>query len=100
MKFKNIKQAKRKKAPPVKKPQKKKIGESGENRQFPSIYRFITELKPGLSSVKYTFRLLNQSNRAILASKNVSLASINRPDRVLCEEAFEFFSYRFVYEPE
>jgi len=61
MKFKNIKQAKRKKAPSVKKPQKKKIGESGRNRQFPSIYRFITERKEGLNSIKNKFRLSNQS---------------------------------------
>lgn len=42
MKFKNIKQIKRKKAPPIRKPQKK-VGELGKNRQFPNIYRFITE---------------------------------------------------------
>ena len=43
MKFKNIKPTKRRKAPPVKKPQPKKIGESGKKRQFPNIYRIITE---------------------------------------------------------
>jgi tetratricopeptide (TPR) repeat protein len=43
MKFKNIKSTKRKKAPPVRKPPKKKIGESGKKPQFPNIYRFITE---------------------------------------------------------
>jgi len=61
MKFKNIKQLKHRNASPVKKPQKKKIGESRENRQFPSIYRFITERKHGLSSIKNKFRLSNQS---------------------------------------
>jgi hypothetical protein len=50
MKFKNIKPTKRRKAPPVKKPQPKKIGESGKKRQFPNIYRIITE--------RLTFRLL------------------------------------------
>jgi tetratricopeptide (TPR) repeat protein len=49
MKFKNIKQVKRKKAPPVRKPQSKKVGESGKKLQFPNIYRFITE--------KLSFRL-------------------------------------------
>ena len=43
MKFKNIKQAKRKKTPPIRKPQPKKVGESGKKAQFPNIYRFITE---------------------------------------------------------
>lgn len=43
MKFKNIKQVKRKKAPPVRKPQLKRIGESGKKWQFPNIYRRITE---------------------------------------------------------
>jgi tetratricopeptide (TPR) repeat protein len=43
MKFKNIKQAKRKKAPLVKKPKPKKVGDSGKKRQFPNIYRIITE---------------------------------------------------------
>ncbi len=50
MKFKNIKPTKRRKAPPIKKPQQKKIGESGKKRQFPNIYRIITE--------RLTFRLL------------------------------------------
>ena len=43
MKFKNIKPTKHRKAPSVKKPQPKKIGDSGKKRQFPNIYRFITE---------------------------------------------------------
>lgn len=43
MKFKNIKQTKRKKAPPIKKTAKKKIGDSGKTLQFPNIYRIITE---------------------------------------------------------
>jgi len=43
MKFKNIKQAKRKTAPPVRKPQSRKVGDSGKTLQFPSIYRRITE---------------------------------------------------------
>jgi tetratricopeptide (TPR) repeat protein len=43
MKFKNIKPTKHRKAPSAKKPQPKKIGDSGKKRQFPNIYRFITE---------------------------------------------------------
>jgi tetratricopeptide (TPR) repeat protein len=43
MKFKNIKPIKRKKAPPVRKSKPKKVGDSGKKRQFPNIYRFITE---------------------------------------------------------
>jgi hypothetical protein len=43
MKFKNIQPTKHRKAPSVKKPQPKKIGDSGKKRQFPNIYRFITE---------------------------------------------------------
>src|ERR1035437_9730646 len=43
MKFKNIKPTKHRKASPLKKPQQKKIGDSGKKRQFPNIYRFITE---------------------------------------------------------
>jgi tetratricopeptide (TPR) repeat protein len=49
MKFKNIKKEKRKKAPSIKIAPKKKIGELGKKRQFPNIYRFITE--------RMTFRL-------------------------------------------
>lgn len=40
MKFKNIKQVKRKSAPPVR---KAGAGDSGKNWQFPNIYRRITE---------------------------------------------------------
>lgn len=43
MKFKNIRPTKHRKTPSVKKPQPKKIGDSGKKRQFPNIYRFITE---------------------------------------------------------
>ncbi len=43
MKFKNIKQVKRRKAPPVKKPKQKRVEDSGKKRQFPNIYRIITE---------------------------------------------------------
>jgi tetratricopeptide (TPR) repeat protein len=43
MKFKNIKQTKRKKAPSAVKSKQKKVGDSGKKQQFPNIYRFITE---------------------------------------------------------
>jgi hypothetical protein len=49
MKFKNIKPTKRKKAPPIIKTPKKKLGDSGKKPQFPNIYRLITE--------KLSFRL-------------------------------------------
>ena len=48
MKFKNIKQNKRRSAPPIRKPVKKGIGDSGKTSQFPNIYRRITE-KPAFS---------------------------------------------------
>ncbi|MGA2911790.1 MAG: tetratricopeptide repeat protein [Candidatus Levyibacteriota bacterium] len=68
MKFKNIKQVKRKKAPPIHKPQKKKVGESGKKLQFPNIYRFITE--------KLSFRLPWQpklSKMAFLVLASISI---------------------------
>jgi tetratricopeptide (TPR) repeat protein len=43
MKFKNIKQARRKSAPTAIKPKQKKVGDSGKTLQFPNIYRRITE---------------------------------------------------------
>jgi tetratricopeptide (TPR) repeat protein len=67
MKFKNIKQVKRKKAPPVRKPTKKKVGDSGKKQQFPNIYRLITE--------KLSFRLSWQpklSKLAILVLASIS----------------------------
>jgi tetratricopeptide (TPR) repeat protein len=69
MKFKNIKPTKRKKAPPVKKPQpKKKIGESGKKREFPNIYRFITE--------RLSFRLSWQPKLSKFAFLALASASI------------------------
>jgi tetratricopeptide (TPR) repeat protein len=73
MKFKNIKQVKRKKAPPIRKTPKKKIGESGKNRQFPNIYRRITE--------KLSFRLpwqpkLSKIAFFVLASVSVAISLI------------------------
>jgi tetratricopeptide (TPR) repeat protein len=68
MKFKNIKQLKRKKAPPAKKPKQKKVGDSGKTRQFPNIYRIITE--------KLTFRLSWQpklSKVALLALASMAI---------------------------
>jgi tetratricopeptide (TPR) repeat protein len=60
MKFKNIKQKKRKSASPVRKPAKK-VGESGKKRQFPSISRFITERWASVRAIKLTFSLSRQS---------------------------------------
>ncbi len=60
MKFKNIKQAKRKSAPPIRKPVKKGTGDSGKRLQFPSIYRRITE--------RLSFNLNWQSKPLIITS--------------------------------
>ena len=60
MKFKNIKQKKRKSASPVRKPAKK-VGESGKKRQFPSISRFITERLESVRAPKLRFSLSRQS---------------------------------------
>src|ERR1035437_1733376 len=69
MKFKNIKPTKRKKAHPVKKPQpKKKVGESGKKRQFPNIYRFITE--------RLSFRLSWQPKLSKITFFTLASASI------------------------
>lgn len=67
MKFKNIKQTKRKKAPPAIKPKQKKVGESGKKPQFPNIYRFITE--------RLSFRLIQRPKLSKLAF--MVLASIS-----------------------
>jgi hypothetical protein len=68
MKFKNIRQAKRKTASPVKKLQPKKVGDSGKTSQFPNIYRIITE--------KLSFRLLwrpKPSKIVVLALASISI---------------------------
>jgi len=71
MKFKNIKQVKRKKAPPTHKPQKKEVGEAGKVWQFPNIYRRITE--------KLSFRLswqprLSRITYLVLASVSILIS--------------------------
>jgi len=73
MKFKNIKPTKRKKAPPIKKTSKQKIGDSGKKPQFPNIYRIITE--------KLTFRLswqpkLSKMTVFVLASISVLISLV------------------------
>ncbi len=67
MKFKNIKQAKRKKAPPARKPKQKRIGDSGKRPQFPNIYRIITE--------KLSFRLSWQPKLSKIAILALALIS-------------------------
>jgi hypothetical protein len=73
MKFKNIKKEKRKKAPPARKLQPKKVGESGKKRQFPNIYRLIPE--------KLSFRLswqpkLSKISFLLLASISILISAI------------------------
>lgn len=68
MKFKNIKIAKRKSAPPARKPAKKGAGDSGKPSQFPSIYRRITE--------RFSFRLPWQAKPNNLAFLILASASI------------------------
>jgi tetratricopeptide (TPR) repeat protein len=73
MKFKNIKQAKRKSAPPIRKPVKRGIGDSGKNLQFPSIYRRITE--------RLSFNLswqpkLSKTTVLVLASTSILISLI------------------------
>jgi tetratricopeptide (TPR) repeat protein len=84
MKFKNIKQTKRKKAPPAIKPRQKKVGESGKKPQFPNIYRFITE--------RLSFRLIWQSKLSKMAF--LALASISILISLVLLVGIGFFSFK------
>ncbi len=77
MKFKNIKQNKRKKSSYAKKSAKTGAGDSGKSTQFPNIYRIITENLRAKKPGNALFRLLNQAKlqkTTVLLAKALSIA--------------------------